>query len=147
MDRPSRRRFYTYIRLISPHFCEVAYLPQSYSGLTEPVDKHDTKLRDLCMRPASSGNFDCATLPRDAVSKIGVQNTAALRTVSHRILSQEPTLKLYLSAHDAATLPLARASVAKHHGALPSRGLAFNSEMSYTSRARSSAHLSSMVLG
>jgi hypothetical protein len=98
---------------ISPYFCEVAYPQQSYAGLIEPVGNHDTTLRDVCMRPAISGIFDCTTLPWDAVSKIGVQNTAALPTVSRRILSQEPTLKLHLSAHDTATLAQGRASVAK----------------------------------
>src|SRR5262245_16756863 len=66
---------------ISPHFCEVACPQQSYSRLTEPVDKYDAKLGDLGMRPAISGIFDCATLVQDAVSKIGVRNTAALPTV------------------------------------------------------------------
>jgi hypothetical protein len=34
-----------------------------------------------------------------------VQNTAALPAVSRRILSREPTLKLYLSAHDTTMPP------------------------------------------
>jgi hypothetical protein len=52
-------------QVISPHFCEVAYLQQPYSGLTEPVGKNDAKLPDVCIRPAISGIFDFATLLRD----------------------------------------------------------------------------------